>query len=572
MTDLLIQGGEVIDGTGAPAFKADVRVRGRKIVEIAPHLKKTGAERVFDASGCYVSPGFIESHTHFDGTMWWQPDMDPLPGYGVTTAILGNCGFTAAPLPADPKVREEIVNIFSFFEDIPPEPFKKLLPWDWNTWSEYKTSVAKHLKVAANYSAFVGHIPLRLTVMGMDAWERAATPAEIEKMCALLDDALAAGALGLSSNLHDHDGEGRKIVTLHADEAEWKALFDVIERYPHAVSEIIIDTFIHLTAQEKLTWMAKLLEGRKVRIQWAGSVPNLQFQRHLLEPLLAMHEKFKTEKRDFWAGYGHVPVTSVINIQASLIFAQSDEFVWHELVKAKTNAEKERLLRDPDWRARARYSWDNKAHKFSPFGSPQNLLLLNSDNGVGPINLSVVDYAKQLGVHPSDAMAEWYLNNGLESTVHMAPFEMMDDVTEMLLKDPMSVGNISDAPAHGQMFCGGGENMILFSYWVKEKKAITVEQAVHVMTGKLANHFNLTDLGEIKAGKRADITVFNLDEVDRRAMEKVWDVPDGKGGHTWRWTRKPAPMRLTLCNGEPTFENGAFTGKLPGVMVSPARA
>lgn len=118
MADLLIRGGTVVDGTGAAGFRADVRVQGDTIAEVGPNLKPRG-ERIVEADGCYVTPGFIEAHTHYDGTMWWQPDLDPLPGYGVTTTIMGNCGFSAAPVSPDPEARREMVKIFSFFEDIP---------------------------------------------------------------------------------------------------------------------------------------------------------------------------------------------------------------------------------------------------------------------------------------------------------------------------------------------------------------------------------------------------------------------------------------------------------------------
>src|SRR5438067_2796116 len=132
MADILIKGGTVVDGTGAPAFPADVRVRGKIIAEVAPGLEPADGERVIDAAGCFVSPGFIESHTHFDATMWWQPDLDPLPGYGATTVVMGNCGFTAAPVSDDPEVRMERIKIVSFFEDIPEVPFVRNLPWDWS--------------------------------------------------------------------------------------------------------------------------------------------------------------------------------------------------------------------------------------------------------------------------------------------------------------------------------------------------------------------------------------------------------------------------------------------------------
>jgi N-acyl-D-aspartate/D-glutamate deacylase len=323
-----------------------------------------------------------------------------------------------------------------------------------------------------------------------------------------------------------------------------------------------------MTGAGSIRKLAALCEGHNVRVQWAGGVPNLKFQEATVPEAKAMHAAFKAAGKDYWAGYAHVPITSVINIRASLIFAQSDEFVWHEVVEADSDDKKLVLLKDPDWRARARGSWDHKALKHSPFGNSEKLILLDSENGTGPVNIKVADMARERGVHPSDALADWFIANGLDSTIHMTPFDMIDDVVLELLHDPKSVGNISDAPAHGQMFCGGGYNMVLFDDWVK-KGRLTVEHAVHVMTGKLADFFNLTDRGTIAVGKRADIAVFNLDEVAMRDIEKVRDVPNGDGGMTWRWTRAAAPMRLTLVNGVPTFEGGRFTGRFPGELVSP---
>ena len=134
---LLIRGGTIVDGSGAPAYEADLRIRGTSIAEIGPNLEPSPDERVVDAAGCIVAPGFIESHTHLDGVMWWQPDLAPLPGNGVTSVIGGNCGFALAPAHDDPKVRDEVIKIFSCFEDFPEGPFKSHLPWNWRTWSEH---------------------------------------------------------------------------------------------------------------------------------------------------------------------------------------------------------------------------------------------------------------------------------------------------------------------------------------------------------------------------------------------------------------------------------------------------
>lgn len=572
---MLIKDGTVVDGTGAAGFVADVRIEGDQIVEVAPNLAASDGEQVVDASGCIVSPGFIESHTHFDGAMWWDPNLDPLPGYGVTTSVMGNCGFSVAPVHDDEAVRREVVGIFSFFEDIPQAPFFSELPWDWRSWPEYRQSMERNLKATTNYTAFVGHIAIRLAVMGMEAWERAATADEIEKMAVLLDEALKAGAIGMSSNLMDHDGEDRAVPSLKADDAEWKTLMGVLARHPGKSLQVIVDTFRALQAPQQVAHLAELAKDLPLRMQWAG-LPTLQFQKDfgLTAPLAELHETFKAEGRDYWTGYAHVAITSTMSLDRSLIFAQSNDYVWHEVVLKESEAEKLALLRDPDWRERARDSWDNKVHAFSPMRSnPRGATLDNSANGAGPVHISLGDYQDQIGApHPSDALAEWFIANGLESTATIAPFERDHEMLVKLMKDPMTVGNISDAGAHGQMMCGGGENIKLFTQFVKENGDLTVEEAVHIQTGRLAKHFELLDRGVIAPGKRADIVVFNLDEIQHHRKEKVYDVPTGDGAYIWRWTRPAAPVRLTLVNGEPTFAEGKPTGELPGKYISTVTA
>jgi N-acyl-D-aspartate/D-glutamate deacylase len=572
MSSTFIQGGTVVDGTGAPAYTANVRIEDGVIAAIGVDVSAQAGDEVIDAAGCYVAPGFIETHTHFDANMWWQPDLDPLPGYGVTTTILGNCGFTAAPVSDDESVRLEMVNIFSFFEDIPVAPFLDHLPWDWRTWPEYKESMTSKVKVPANYAAFVGHLAIRLVVMGLEAWERAATPEEIQKMCAMLDEALAAGALGMSSNLLDHDGQDRPVPTMLATDEEWEALFDVLAKYPGATLQVIVDTFMRKTAAESVERIDRLIGDRPIRAQVAGMAPTLTFQKDIEEKVGPLRRRLAAEKRDIRAGFAHVPPTSVISIKKSLIFAQSNDYVWHEVVLAETEEEKLRILQDEDWRARARVSWDEKVWRHSPFANPQSLLLINSENGAGPVDISLEQYANDRGLHPSDAMADWLILNSVHSTVHMAPFPQDEEMVVELIKDPWSVPNISDAGAHGQMLCGGGENIRLLTYYCREKGWITVEEAVHAQTGKLADFFGLHDLGKLQVGKRADITVFNMDEIERRPMKKAFDVPDENGGTTWRFTRDPAPVRVTMVNGEVTFAGGVATGAAPGQMLAPSAA
>ena len=199
--------------------------------------------------------------------------------------------------------------------------------------------------------------------------------------------------------------------------------------------------------------------------------------------------------------------------------------------------------------------------------NPHLLLLtqVGSENGTGgPFGITLKDYAEELGVHHSDAAAEWLLRNGVNSAIRMAPMPMNDEAVAIQVRDPMSVGNVNDCGAHLQMLCGSGENVIYLTKFVRDKKLITLEQAIHSMTGKIADHFYLHDIGEIKVGKRADLVVFDLNEIEQRDMEKCYDVDDGKGGVMWRYTRQAAPMRLTMVNGVPIFRDGAYTGAKPG--------
>jgi len=461
------------------------------------------------------------------------------------------------------------VKIFSFFEDFPEAPFKSHLPWDWRTWSEYRRSMEENVRTPLHFGAFVGHIAIRLAAMGLEAWERPAKPDEIARMAELLEDALAAGAMGLSTNLMDHDGQDRPVPSLHADDAEFEALLAVLARHPGATLQVVVDSLMRMTAQQSTERLARLSEGLPIRMQWAG-VPTLQWQHDLglQAPLADLHERFGAEGRDIWTGYMHVPITTVVSLEHSLLFAQSNDYVWHEVVTSETEAAKLALLEDPEWRARARHSWDHEANPISPFPKPRGAVLDNSANGAGPVGVTLGAFADELGLHCSDALAEWFVRNGVDSTVTMPPWEKDEDMVVRLMRDPRSVGNISDAGAHGQMFCGIGYNLMLFTHYVRNG-LITLEEAVYVQTGKLADHFGLLDRGELVVGRCADVTVFSLDEVEMRPQQKVYDVPDGEGGHTWRWTREPGPVRLTVANGEVTFDHGSFTEARPGEVLRP---
>ena len=219
MGDVLVRGGTVVDGTGAAATEADVRVRDGVIVEVGADLVADG-EATIDATDAFVIPGIIDTHTHLDGAMWWNPALDPLPASGNTSMVFGNCGNSIAPLAG--AQRDEIVDLLCFLEDLPLEAFRREVPWTWEAWPEYAVALAGQ-RTTVHVGGYLGHLALRTFVMGTAAWERSATDDEVGRMATMLDEALRAGAMGLSVNHFDKDRTLRPVPGYFADDAEYRA-------------------------------------------------------------------------------------------------------------------------------------------------------------------------------------------------------------------------------------------------------------------------------------------------------------------------------------------------------------
>lgn len=563
----LIKNGTVVDGTGAAAYEADVRVRGGRIVEIGRALPLQAKERAIDATGCFVAPGFIEAHNHWDAAVWWSPNMEPFPAYGVTTSINGNCGFSLAPLPQNDAGKQDIIDIFNFFEDIPEYPMRTMVAWDWTKWSEYRASHDRNVRTPVNFASFCGHIPIRLAVMGQEAWERAATASEISQMCALLEDALQAGAMGLSSNQLDRDKHDRPLPTQLAEDDEYLALLKVLAGYPGTTFQLIIDNWMRMTATRIVDRLGKVAKEAGVPFQWAG-LPTLDFQQGAAAEQWELHDRFKQEGLPFWTGFTHIQFMFSVDFKRTLLFAQLGLQAWQDIIEIKDDEAKLAMLADSTWRAKAREAWDS-GFANNAF-TPQSVFLRESENGAGPVGVKLEEFmASENIAHPSDALADWVIRNGTDSVALQDGWATVPETIVKLLKDPQSIANVSDAGAHGKMFCGAGDCVSLLTDYVRDGKHLTIEEGIRALTGKQAEFFGLHDRGTIELGKAADLVVFNLNEIERRDEVKIWDVPDGHGGRTYRYIRPPAPMRLTMVAGVPTFDNGEFTGRFPGAFIGP---
>ena len=535
---LLIRGGTVVDGRDAPPRRADVRTDHDRIVEVGPDLAPRG-ERVIDAEGALVTPGFVDCHTHYDLEMFWDPTLDPLPLYGITSIVMGNCGLGIAP--TRPDVQHAIADLLCFVEEL-PSSLETAVRWGWPTWSGY-FAAASQVPLTVTPFAFTAHNAIRATVMGPDAWVRAATDDEISVMAGLLDDALRAGSVGLSSNWFDTDRNGDPVPSRQADDRELDALLTVLARQPGALLQTIIrddDLRAHVHTRAHAAGVGVLSLGDGTGRGRDG------------EPGVV------------YLGGGGVPTQPRLGFESSIGTAAVP--AWHEMVNGPADR-KAGLLADPAWRARARHDWDHPLPEQNAFRAEQlhEFILSDPEDGPGPAGVSLLDLARARGQHPSDALADWVLANGIGSrykklTVGRMTAEERDEQDRAFFARDDVVFGGTDAGAHLKMFCGAGSSLHLLTHWVRDTGQLTVERAVHFLTQRSAGFFSLPDRGVLAPGLRADVNVFALDEIALHDLTRVADLPGGD----YRFTRPSAGFRATVVNGVPVVDDGAVTGARPG--------
>jgi N-acyl-D-amino-acid deacylase len=556
--DVLVRGGTVVDGSGAAAIEADVLVRDGVIAEVGTGCSAEGAETI-DATGAFVIPGIIDTHTHLDGAMWWNPALDPLPASGNTSMVFGNCGNSIAPLAG--AQRDEIVDLLCFLEDLPLEAFRQEVPWAWEAWPEYAQALAGQA-TTVHVGGYLGHLALRTFVMGAAAWERAATDDEVDRMAAMLDDGLRAGAMGLSVNHFDKDRTLRPVPGYFADDAEYRALFGVVARHRPATVQMITRFNDPEHDIEDAERFGRLWREAGVRAQWPGMPMNVRDDER--RPLLwDTHHALQAGGSDFWPAVPFKPLAPFFGFERSIVFQRVP--AWNDVLNGPDES-KLPTLADPAWRDRARTDWDNRTHSaLSRIDRPHEMLLAISETGAGPLDISLADYATDRDLHISDALAEWVLANGVKSIMVGTPEKLAESDIVTALREPRTITNINDSGAHLQLFSGAGEHVYLFTHYVRDAGLLTIEEAVHVLTGRTAEFFGLHDRGVIAPGRAGDLAVFALDEIELQREERVYDVPHG----TWRFTRPPAGFRATVVAGTPTWLDGADTGARPGEVLRP---
>jgi N-acyl-D-aspartate/D-glutamate deacylase len=538
--DLVIRGGTVVDGTGAPGRRADVAVTDGVISGIGEGLDGT---RELDASGQVVTPGFIDIHSHYDAQVFWDPALTPSSFHGVTSVVAGNCGFSIAP--CRPEHRELLARTLQHVEDMDLATLEAGIPWDFETFPQYLDSVARH-GTALNYGVYVGHTATRLWVMGEEGYEREVpTDAELAAMQEVVREAMEAGAMGFatsSSATHNGDG-GRPVPSRLADRAELEALLAPLRETGKGVAALLPGEKIkHADVHE-----IQAAVGRP--LTWTALLTIKGFPWH--EDIIKANDEAREHGGQVWPQISVRPLVFQMNLREPFTFNMAPAFA---ALMAEPDAVRMEKYADPEWRRLAQADLDNKA-----FLRPNWDALEVAESSAHPelIDRRVVDIAAERGCTPLDVMLDTSLDEHLETRFRSTLANNDPDAIAWLLQRDGVLLGLADSGAHVSQLCDACLPTDLLGNWVREKEVISLERAVNKLTGEPARVFGLDTpdggRGVLREGMAADVTVFDPDTVAPGPLRRIRDFPaDGE-----RLTADaPSGMTHTLVNGVPIRVDG----------------
>ncbi len=536
--EIVIKGGTVVDGTGAGGVAADVAVTGGRISAVGPGLE---GERVLDAEGQVVCPGFIDIHTHYDAQVFWDPDLTPSSFHGVTTVIAGNCGFSIAPVRPDgvPLLARTLQHV----EDMSFDTLSVGVPWaEFETFPQYLDAVEKR-GAALNYGCYVGHTAVRLYVMGEDAYERAATPDEIARMQAVVAEAMAGGAAGFASSASPtHNGDsGRPVPSRVADLAELRALLQPVKASGRGVVALLPGGVFSNAEVFELQREV----GRP--FTWTALLTVKGYPYH--EKVIAEHDAAWAEGVQVWPQVSCRPLVFQMNLSEPFTLNMRPSFA---ALMGKSKDERLAAYRDPAWRASA---WEDVSGKGGRL--PLNWSAISvAESRAHPdlADRSVTVLAEERGCTPLDVMLDVSLDDDLESRFwSVLANDDPEGIAWLLPRDNVLLG-LADSGAHVSQLCDACFSTDLLGNWVRDKGVMPLERAIHKLTGEPAAVYGLDDRGTVEVGKAADLTVFDPETVAPGPLHRLRDFPaDGE-----RLTADaPVGMTHTLVNGVPIRVGGA---------------
>jgi len=553
--DLLVRNGLVIDGTGAPARRADVGVANGKIVCVQKNIRDK-AGRTIDAGGLAVAPGFIDPHTHYDAQICWDGALTPSSWHGVTSVVMGNCGVGIAP--CRPESREIAMRDLVNVEAIPFEVLQQGITWDWESFPQYMDAAARR-EPALNLAFLAPLTPFRHYVMGEASMQRAASGEELAAIRTLLAEAMDAGAFGFSSTLlNQHMGyAGRPLACRNASREELQAYCNVLRERRKGAIEIAMTRQIGVMEDPELELLDFMLTESARPITFIAMLYRddiseaVRTSLRKAAPMIARGARPQTSP---------LPLTREINMRNPFSFAAFPS--WKRVFADKAKAAQAAVYRDPAFRHAFRQELKNPAG----FGNWSRITVheVKSPKLKPHEGKTVAELAQELGKDPVDAFLDLTLEDDLDNEFTMASFNNRLDRMAEILNNPAMLLGLGDGGAHLDMLCDSGYPSYVLGTWVREKKVLTLEEAVRRMTSDPADFFGIRDRGRLQAGLAADLAIFDPDTVGSLGRpERRYDLPGGAK----RMVMRSQGIEYTVVNGAVTWENGALTSAAAGQVL-----
>ncbi len=544
MFDLVIKDAEIFDGSGAQAVRGDVGVTGGKIAAIGPKLG--AAKQTMNADGRALAPGIIDGHTHYDAQITWDPFVDPSPALGVTTTVLGNCGFTIAPCkPAD---RDITMRHLTHVEGMSLEALRSGINWGFESFPQYLDMLEKQ-GVGPNVACFSGHSSVRTWVMGAEATERAATDDEIAKMAALVREAMKAGAVGFASSTAEaHNGEGgTPMPSRLAEDKELRALVRAMGEGGRGVymltkgSKTTIPYLEEIAAEVKRPVVIAALfhsnTNPSASFTWLNQVNEARARGHRLV-----------------AQTSCCPLSMDFTFKSPYLFESMQ--AWKPAMAAHDPQELKKIYSDAAWRASVRKELEERRGRLL-FNSEWNKLFVveaakEENRGLEGATLDVL--AKQAGKDPLDYILDFALSENLDTQFVAQLLHNDDTEVGKILADPNTHISLSDAGAHLTFFCDAGFGLHLMGHWSRDLGVMDLPQAVHRLTGQPAKLFSIEGRGLLKGGYAADLMLFDPKTVDRGPKRRAHDLPAGAA----RLTGSAVGLHGVWINGQQVTNDKGF--------------